>query len=67
MKGDGSKKDNVNDMKGMDMKGDGSKKDNMNDMKGMDMGDMKMNKMNPMDTIILDDNNPGRKPKKRNN
>ena len=61
-----SKNNKADDMKGMDMNGTDPKKNNKNDMKGMDMGGMKIDKKNLMDTIILDDNNPGRKPKKKN-
>lgn len=62
-----SKNSKTDDMKGMDMNETNSKKNNMDDMKGMDMGGMKMNKKNSMDTIILDDNTPGRKQKKKSN
>lgn len=67
MKETDSTKNDMNDMKGMDMKGTDLKNKKTDDIKGMDMGDMKMNKKNPMDTIILYDNNPGRKRKKKNN
>lgn len=76
-------KNKTDDMKGMNINNDNKNNSMKKDMGGMnmnngdkasttsdkkdDMGGMNMNKKKSMDTISLEDNNPKRNPKKKNN